>query len=202
MYDERLPVAFSFVDRSLPWVILLGAWLITLPPLVILFLIRQRLWFSGYLTSVMTFALFVLFYVLLETIGVGARLWLYGDRAMLPLDIPMTLFAGLSHGLVAFGVLAILIFTRHYSLMSQLIFLLPAPLIMSVVVHGMLGAPLYTILLLNAQSWAGIIGMAGSLGLLAAGAIYVQPHKRTNACFVVNIRQSRRTAAALFSAGV
>jgi hypothetical protein len=165
-YDERLPTMLTFFDRSLPWVIFLGAWLVVLPPLVILYLIQQRLWFSGYITGVLTFTLFVLFHVLLETVGANARLWAYIDRGPLPFGVPANLYAALSHGLVSLGTLAALIFTRHYSLGSQLIFLVPVPIGLSLVVHGLLGAPLYTVLLLRAQSWAGVIGMAGTLGLI------------------------------------
>jgi hypothetical protein len=47
---------------------------------------------------------------------------------------------------------------------------LPIPLALSLLVHGLLGAPLYTVLILRAQSWAGAIGLLGTLGLLFSGA--------------------------------
>jgi len=68
------------------------------------------------------------------------------------------------NGLVPPGVL-----TRRYALGSLLAILLPIPLALCLLVHGLLGAPLYTALLLHAQSWAGAIGLIGTLGLVASG---------------------------------
>ena len=46
---------------------------------------------------------------------------------------------------------------------------LPLRQVHRLLVHGLLGAPLYTALLLHAQSWAGAIGLIGTLGLVASG---------------------------------
>jgi hypothetical protein len=73
------------------------------------------------------------------------------------------------NGLVSLGALAALLLTRRYSVTSLLGIVLPIPLALSLLVHGLLGAPLYTALLLQAQSWAGAIGLIGTIGLLASG---------------------------------
>lgn len=169
-YDPVFGALFSALDRSLPLPIFLAGWTMMLPPLAIFYLYQRRWWFSGYLTGALTFTLFALYHVLIETIGVRAGWWQYTGVGELPLDLSATVLAGLMGGLVSLGGLATLLITRHYALPMLAAVMLPAPLLMSVLVHGLLGAPLYTVLLLRAQSWAGAIGMLGTLGLLLWGA--------------------------------
>jgi hypothetical protein len=151
---------------ALPWVALIGAWTLMLPPLAIFYLQRRGWWFSGYVSGLMTFAMFVLYHMLVETIGTRAGWWGYAEGGQLPFGLSQMMLAALMQGLVSLGALAALVLTRHYALGSLLGFLLPVPLLLSLLVHGLLGAPLYTVLLLRAQSWAGVIGMAGTLGLV------------------------------------
>jgi hypothetical protein len=153
---------------GLPRPVFLGGWLIMLAPLAIFYLYRHRWWFPGYLTSLLTFILFVLYHLLIETIGLRQGWWNYNDSA-LPLGLGKPLLAALMNGLVSLGALAALLLTRRYSLGSLLAILLPIPLALCLLVHGLLGAPLYTALLLQAQSWAGAIGLIGTLGLVASG---------------------------------
>jgi hypothetical protein len=153
---------------ALPRPVFLGAWAIMLAPLLIFYLFRHRWWFPGYLTSLLTFILFVLYHLLVETIGLRQEWWRYSG-GVLPLGLGQPLLAALMNGLVSLGALAALLLTRRYSLTSLLAILLPIPLALSLLVHGLLGAPLYTALLLRAQSWAGAIGLIGTLGLVASG---------------------------------
>lgn len=169
-YNPAFGELFNALDRPLPTSIFLAGWTLMLPPLAIFYLFQRRWWFSGYLTGALTFVLFTLYHVLVETIGVRAGWWQYTGLDQLPLDLSATLLAGLMGGLVSLGGLATLLITRHYALPMLLAVMLPIPLLMSVLVHGLLGAPLYTVLLLRAQSWAGAIGMIGTLGLLLWGA--------------------------------
>jgi hypothetical protein len=153
---------------GLPRPVFLGGWLIMLAPLAIFYLYRHRWWFPGYLTSLLTFILFVLYHLLIETIGLRQGWWNYNGGA-LPLGLGKPLLAALMNGLVSLAALAALLLTRRYSLGSLLAILLPIPLALCLLVHGLLGAPLYTALLLQAQSWAGAIGLIGTLGLVASG---------------------------------
>jgi hypothetical protein len=153
---------------GLPRPVFLGAWAIMLAPLMIFYLYRHRWWFPGYLTSLLTFILFVLYHLLVETIGLRQGWWSYRGGA-LPLGLSQPLLAALMNGLVSLGALAALLLTRRYALGSLLAILLPIPLALCLLVHGLLGAPLYTALLLQAQSWAGAIGLIGTLGLVASG---------------------------------
>jgi hypothetical protein len=89
----------------------------------------------------------------------------------LSFGLPMTLLAALMNGLIALGLLSALLLTQRYAFTSLLFILLPIPLLLSLFVNGLLGAPLYAALLLQAQaSWAGALGLIGTLGLLASGA--------------------------------
>jgi len=169
-YDPSFGDLVVMLDRPLPVPVFLSGWTLMLPPLAIFYLYQHRWWFSGYLTAVLTFVLFTLYHVLVETVGVRAGWWQYAGGGSLPFDVSATLLAGLMNGLVSLGGLAALLITRHYALPMLIAVLLPAPLLMSILVHGLLGAPLYTVLLLRAQSWAGGLGMLGTLGLLLWGA--------------------------------
>jgi hypothetical protein len=155
-------------EFGLPRPVFLGAWAIMLAPLAIFYLYRHRWWFPGYLTSLLTFILFVLYHLLVETIGLRQGWWSY-NGGTLPLGLGQPMLAALMNGLVSLGALAALLLTRRYSLGSLLAILLPIPLALCLLVHGLLGAPLYTALLLQAQSWAGAIGLIGTLGLVASG---------------------------------
>src|SRR6266545_201045 len=178
VYDTRLPALYGFgggqlqaLPRlALPWPVFLGAWLAVAPALAVFYLFRHRWWFPGYATSLLTFVLFVLYHLLIETICVRQGWLRYTRDVSLPLNVPQPLLSALMNGLVSLGMLAALLLTRRYSLGSLLTIVLPIPLALSLLVHGLLGAPLYTALLLEAQSWAALIGLIGTLGLLASGA--------------------------------
>ena len=95
---------------------------------------------------------------------------LYHNSVLLPLGVPQLLLSAIMNGLVGLATLAAILLTRRYSLTSLLWIVMPIPLALSLLVHGLLGAPLYTALILQAQSWAGAIGLLGTLGLLLSGA--------------------------------
>ncbi len=181
-YDERLPELYHFGGDgrfqalvqmqayALPRPIFLIAWVGIAPALGVFYLFRHRWWFPGYVTSLLTFILFVVFHLLIETVGLRQG-WLYYTRVdVMPFGVPQPLLSALMNGLVSLGSLAALLLTRRYALTSLLLIVLPIPLALTLLVHGLLGAPLYTALILQAQSWAGAIGLIGTLGLLASGA--------------------------------
>lgn len=175
-YDPAMGALYTALDRSLPWAIFLGAWMIMLPPLAVFHLYRLRWWSPSYSSALLTFAVFVLYFLLIETIGQRAGWWRYSQLSAPPLGMSMTLLAGLMNGLVALGALSALILTRRYAWLSLLTVLLPAPLVLSIFVHGLLGAPFYTVVLLqgnqllSVESWAAAIGLLGTMGLLFAAA--------------------------------
>ena len=181
-YDERLPTLyrlgaasrFGFLERlqayALPRPIFLVAWVGIAPVLLVFYLFRHRWWFPGYVTSLLTFTLFIIYHLLIETIGVRQGWLQYAGATPMPFGVPQPLLSSLMNGLVSLGTLAALLLTRRYSLSSLLVIVLPIPLALSLLVNGWLGAPLYTARILQAQSWAGALGLIGTVGLLVSGA--------------------------------
>lgn len=170
-YNPDYGKLIGYLGQELPSIVLFGGWFLVLPALVIFYLHRERWWFPGYTTGLLTFVVFVVYYLLLETIGVRLRMWSYDSALALPLGLPFTLLSALMNGLVSLGTLSLLLLTRRYAMMSLLTILLPTPLVLSLFVNGLLGAPLYTVLLLQSQlnlasGWANAIGGLGTLGLL------------------------------------
>lgn len=181
-YDDQLPELYHWGGDgrflgllqiqayAMPRPIFLIAWVGIAPALVVFYLFRHRWWFPGYITSLLTFVLFVVYHLLIETIGVRQG-WVHYTRTdVMPFGVPPQLLSALMNGLISLGALAALLLTRRYALSSLILIVLPIPLALTVLVYGLLGAPLYTALILQAQSWAGAIGLVGTLGLLASGA--------------------------------
>src|SRR5689334_2966071 len=86
-YDSRLPALYTLLGHPLPRMVFLAAWTIILPPLVIFYLHRHRWWVSGYTTGLLTFALFVVYFLVIEMSGVRAGWWCYGGRTSLPFGL-------------------------------------------------------------------------------------------------------------------
>ncbi|HEU4325081.1 MAG TPA: hypothetical protein VFS21_18215 [Roseiflexaceae bacterium] len=168
-YNSRFqPVLLTLADNPLPQIIFIAAWTMMIPPLLVFWIYRHRWWFPGYLTGLVTYVLFVIYHFLVESIGARAGWWAYEQPVPLPLGISVTLLSALMNALVSLGLLSLLILTRRYAWLSLLLLLLPMPLLLNLFVNGLLGAPLYTVLLLgmSGQGWAGIIGLLGTLGLV------------------------------------
>ncbi len=168
--DERLQSLTQLQEYGLPRAVFLGAWVGIVPALLVFYLFRHRWWFPGYVTSLLTFCLFIVYHLLIEIIAQRQGLLSYIGPARSPLGVPPLLLSALMNGLVSLGVLAALLLTRRYSIVSLLWIVLPIPLALALLVYGLLGAPLYTALILQAQSWAGAIGLVGTLLLLLSGA--------------------------------
>lgn len=162
--------ALAYLGHSLPRSAFFGGWLMILPAIFIFFLYRARWWFPGYTTGLLTFVVFVVYHLLGETLGVRLGVWQYDESILLPFGLRLTLLAALMNGLASFGMLSLMLLTRRYGLTSLLLLLLPAPFILMLFVRGLLGAPLYTALLLQshnlASSWATFLGAVGTLALL------------------------------------
>lgn len=173
-YNQSFAPLFTLFGQDLPRVVFFGGWITVLPALVIFFFYRARWWFPGYMSGLLTFVLFVVYHLLIEVMGVRLRLWGYNESLTLPFGLRTSLIAALMSGLVSLGTLSLLLLTRRYALTSLLTILLPTPLVLSLFVNGVFGAPLYTALFLQsrnmASGWATVIGALGTLGLVLWGA--------------------------------
>ncbi|NJK80350.1 MAG: hypothetical protein HC876_14980 [Chloroflexaceae bacterium] len=71
--------------------------------------------------------------------------------------------------LISFGLLYVIMAVRRFSWVSMVVFLLPAALLLSILVRGLIGAPLWIVLSLDAETWAVTIGVVSTLILLGLG---------------------------------
>lgn len=174
-YNASGPALLTLIDHPLPRIVALAGWTAIVPPLLIILLSRRRAWFTSYPVALLLFTLFLVYHIVIETVGTQAGWWRY-QGPVLPLRISGTVLAALMNALVSLGVLAALQVTRHYAFGSLLLFLLPVPLLLRLLVHGLLGAPISTVLLIRTympelatESWADLIAVAGTLALLGWG---------------------------------
>jgi hypothetical protein len=171
-YQPALAPILSLFGNPLPRTVFFAGWLVMFPALLTIALSQRRAWFTSYLAAILLFSIFLVYHILIETIGTRSGWWGYANP-LLPLNIASTMLAAIMNALVSLGVLAALQVTRHYTIGSMLIFLLPIPVLLRLFVHGLLGAPIFTGLLLRTylpslvtESWADLIGALGTLALL------------------------------------
>jgi hypothetical protein len=152
--------------------VLLGAgWYYTLPALIVFFLYSTRWWFPGTVTGVLTYLIFLLYHLLIETLGLRTQTWTYSGLE-LPLGISAPLLAAIMAGLISYGLLYTLLAVHRFAWASLIMAILPSVLALSLLVYGLLGAPLWIALLLDGQEWAVVIGLVTSVALLVwAGQI-------------------------------
>lgn len=171
-YSPDFSPLLSYADHPLPFVVFTTGWLMVLPALLIIYFFRRHAWYTTYLAAIMLGFMFLVYHLLIESLGTRGGWWAYGNT-QLPLNLTATLLAAVMNTLITMGSLAALQITRRYTLSSLLLFLLPVPLILRLFVNGLLGAPIYTVFLINSylpdlrpQSWANTIGVLGTIALL------------------------------------
>lgn len=166
-YSPSLATVQAIFDQTLPLsLIIAAAWFYPLPALLVIFLYFTRWWFPGYLTGLLTYLVFLLYHLLIEALGLRSSIWSY-TIGQLPFGMPAFLLSAIMSGLTSFGLLYVLLITYRYALGSLAIAVLPATLLISLGVHGLLGAPLWVTLLLRGESWMIGLGTLSALALLA-----------------------------------
>ncbi len=181
-YDLDLIVVQTLLGQSVPLPVLIGAgWYYPLPALVVYYLYVTRWWFPTVLTGVMTYLALLLYYLLIESFGLRANIWAYGAVRMPP-GFSAPLLAAIMAALIAYGLLYVVLLNHRSTWPSMLLVILPAPLLLSLLVHGLLGAPLWIALLLDGQPWVVLAGLVSTLLLLAwAGQIITSGIRRLGA---------------------
>lgn len=171
-YNLDLPMVQTLLGQPVPWPVVLGSgWYYTLPALVVFFLFSTRWWFPGALTGVLTYLIFLLYHLLIETLGLRTQTWAY-SAIELPLGFSAPLLAAIMAGLISYGVLYTLLAVHRFAWPSMLLAILPAVLATSLLVYGLLGAPLWIALLLEGAAWAVVAGLLTCVVLLVwAGQI-------------------------------
>lgn len=148
-----------------------GSWFYALPALLIFYLYRYHLQlrFSGYLTGIIIFGVFLFYHLILETVGLRWEAWSYDVGVVLPFGISSALLSVIMAALISLCLLYLLFMIHRYAWLSMLVTLLPATFILSLLIHGLLGAPVWIALLLPSQDWSILIGMLSTLALLGWG---------------------------------
>ena len=152
--------------------VLASAWIYPLPALIVLFLYHARWWFPGYLTGLLTYTLMLLYHLLIQLVGLRSGVWGYAAEPLGVLPLPPALVSAALAALVSLGLLYVLLLVGRYALFSQLFTLLAAALLLSLGVHGLLGAPLWVPPLLRiaplaVPPWLLSVGLLFTLALLA-----------------------------------
>jgi hypothetical protein len=169
-YNPSLDTARTLLGQEVPLPLLLGAgWFYPLPALVVLYLTTARWWFPGALTGVLTYLVFLLYHLLIETLGLRTETWRY-ELMILPLGLSTPLLAAVMGGLVSYGMLYVLLAVCRSTWPSMLLAVLPAALLLSLLIHGLLGAPLWAALQLDGQAWAVLAGLLSTIMLLVWAA--------------------------------
>ncbi|MEI7772985.1 MAG: hypothetical protein WCI67_23545 [Chloroflexales bacterium] len=165
-YGVSLDSVQATITQPAPASIILAAgWHYPLPALLVLYLYITRWWFPGGVTGILTYLIFLLYHLLIELVGLRAGLWSYRGAA-LPLGLPSPLLAAIMAGLVSYATLYMLLSTYRYAWLSMAFAVIPSVLLVSILVHGLLGAPLWIALALNGASWAVGFGTISALALL------------------------------------
>lgn len=163
--------------------VIASAWWYTVPAMLVFWLYSTHWWFPNYLSVILTCIIFGLYHLMLETVAMQVGLWNYTAPA-LPFDISHVQFAAIKGTLLSLNILYVLMVVQRFAWISMFLTLLPATLLLSLIIYGILGAPFWMARLLTTQEWATMLGMLTTLGLfLWAGHIIAQGLGRT-----VNIR--------------
>lgn len=171
-YSPDFPTLLSYADHPLPRIVFMSGWMMVLPALLLIYIFRRHAWYTTYIAALMLGFMFLVYHLLIEGFGTRGAWWTYSS-IQLPLNITATLLAAIMNSLITIGTLAALQITRRYTTSSLILFLLPVPSILRLFVNGLLGAPIYTVLLINRylpdlrpQSWANTIAVLGTIALL------------------------------------
>lgn len=165
-YGVSLEAVQATISQPAPAALILAAgWHYPLPAMLVLYLYMTRWWFPGSITGLLTYLIFLLYHLLIELVGLRARLWSYRDMA-LPLGVPSPLVAAIMAGLISYAFLYVLLATYRYARLSMALAVVPAALLISLLIHGVLGAPLWIALVLNGAAWAVGLGTVSALALL------------------------------------
>lgn len=172
-YGLSIETVQATITQPIPTPFFFAAgWHYTLPAILVLYLYLTRWWFPGSITGVLTYLIFLLYHLLIELVGLRTSLWTY--RVIdLPLGIPGPLLAAIMAGLVSYGMLYVMLATYRYAWQSMAMAIIPAVLLLSLLVYGLLGAPLWIALILNGASWAVSLGTISALALFAWAIVII-----------------------------
>ncbi len=167
VYDQSLQPLRELFNQPLYELVVIGAaWFYPLPALLVFFLYKRRWWFPGYITGLLTYILLLLYHLILQAVGTRFGVWRYTSTTQYDLGLSPSFISAVMGALVSLGLVYTLLLAHRYSWQSVLLIVLPAPLLLSLLVNGLLGASFWVPLLLDAPSWASSIGLFATSALL------------------------------------
>lgn len=129
---------------SLPYAtIFLGGALLALPALVVSYGLRHHWWQQHYAASWVFFLLFVLFFLILDTIGLDNHIAIFARPQLDSIILLASLLQVLLLAGVSFGLLYSFVVTRHYALRIALLPLLLSGLAATFLFNGILASPFW-----------------------------------------------------------
>ncbi len=160
-----------FGRYNVPWALLLGGGAImALPAIAFYYGLRHRWWPRHYAIIWAGYAVFVVYFALIEAILERAGTSLFTSTLLLADTIvPASLAQALLLGGVSLGILYTMVSTRHYALEVALLPLLFSGIAASILFLGIFASPLWVAGLLNQQGWIITIAALVSLALVLWG---------------------------------
>ena len=156
---------------EIPWALLLGGGaLLALPPLIFYYGLRHRWWPRHYAAVWLGYALFVIYFLLIQGMLERGKAGLFSDTLLvrdtiLPANVAQAvLLAG-----VSLGMLYTLVSTRHYALQVAVAPLLLCGVVAALLFLGIFASPLWVSGLLGQSGILVTMGGFVSLGLVLWG---------------------------------
>lgn len=175
-YRANLAVLLSILDLPLPAVIFVAsAWFYTLPGLLVFYLHSNRWWTPGYVVGLVTWGIFIFYHTIIESLGLRTGTWSYAQVGALPFGLSHALVSTLMAALISLLHLYGLLLIRRFSWPSMLLVLLPATLLASLFVRGVLGAPFWVVLIFSSGDWIVQVGVVCTLTLII-WAVHIVVH--------------------------
>jgi len=156
---------------DVPWAIIIGGGpLLALPPFVFYFGLRHRWWPRHYVAICLGYAVFVMYFLVLEALLQRNGAFLLSD-ALVVIDtpIPPQLVQAMLLGGVSLGMLYTLVSTRHYALEVAILPLLVSGIVSALLFLGIFASPLWVSHLLGQPNVIVTAGAAVSLMLVLWG---------------------------------
>lgn len=131
------------------WTLIGGGVIIAVPALVVLYGMRHRWWNLHYASAWIYFALFVLYFMVVDVWQVRSSLRLFADPQLPSRSLVEALFQALLLAGVSFGMLYTFVSTRHYALQIAVIPLLLSGIASGLLLFGILCSPFWVARLLQ-----------------------------------------------------
>lgn len=156
-----------FIGNRVPFIALLGGWVMVLPTLLIFATLRRRFGQINYVQSWAIAIVVFLFFWMVEGVGVRVGIWSY-DNEMSAAGIPMNVLLALLHTLNAMILLRMLFEYWRVSFVTTL----QLPLIwlgLQILTYGIIGAPYYAMSFLTGSSVMTAFGLLSTMLLVLWG---------------------------------